>query len=122
MDLSDWRAGLIPPLDSIRPFDQPSTMVSIQTAPTGHGGVMRPDETVVMELLSDPAVKAGLGLLILIIVSAAAFFLVARLRDYTNGDWDTTQSSLLKAASHGTDGGDAPPTRPENQPISDRDD
>ncbi len=48
-----------------------------------------------MELLSDPAVKAGLALLILIILSAAAFFLVARLRDYTSGDRDSTSDGLL---------------------------
>ncbi len=84
-----------------------------------------------MELLSDPAVKAGLALLILIIVSASAFFLVSRLRDYTNGDWDSSSDGLLnleemrlkgdiseeefrtiQAASHGSDEGDAPETRP----------
>ncbi len=87
---------------------------------------------MMMDVLSDPAVKAGLGLLIVIIVSAAAFFLVARLRDYTNGDWDSTSGGLLnfeemrlkgdiseeefrtiQAASHGTDEGDAPENRPD---------
>ena len=47
-----------------------------------------------MELLSDPTVKAGLALLVLIVVSAAAFFLVARLRDYTAQDWDSSTSGL----------------------------
>ena len=50
---------------------------------------------MLMELLSDPAVKAGIAILILIIVSASAFFLVARLRDYTSGDWDATDDQLL---------------------------
>ncbi|MCO8125046.1 hypothetical protein NHH03_25135 [Stieleria sp. TO1_6] len=48
-----------------------------------------------MELLSDPAVKAGLALLILIILSTAAFFLVARLRDYTSEDWDPSVDEPL---------------------------
>ena len=79
-----------------------------------------------MELLSDPAVKAGLALLVLIIVSAAAFFLVSRLRDYTSGDRESSDECLLnleemrlkgdiseeefrtiQAASRGTDEGDA---------------
>ncbi|MCC9599327.1 hypothetical protein LOC67_02055 [Stieleria sp. JC731] len=38
--------------------------------------------------MSDPAVKAGLALLIMTVLSLAAFFLVARLRDYTSGDWE----------------------------------
>ncbi|MCA9135540.1 MAG: hypothetical protein KDB00_02245 [Planctomycetales bacterium] len=85
--------------------------------------------------MSDPTVKAGLGLLILIILSSAAFFLVARLRDYTNGDWDSTSEGLLnfeemrlkgdiseeefrtiQAASRDTDEGDAPENRSEAQP------
>ena len=93
------------------------------------------------ELLSDPAVKAGLALLVVIIVSAAAFFLVARLRDYTNRDWESTSTTLLnfeemrlkgdiseeefrtiQAASHETDGGDAPAAdRAENDQTPDRD-
>ena len=52
-------------------------------------------ETMVMELLSDPAIKSGLALLILLIVSATAFFLVSRLRDYTSGDWDSASDGLL---------------------------
>ena len=94
-----------------------------------------------MELLSDPAVKAGLALLILIIVSAAAFFLVARLRDYTNGDWDSTPVDLLnfeemrlkgdiseeefrtiQAASHETDVGDASPIHSGSRPAAGCDD
>lgn len=99
--------------------------------------VLRSKETVVMELLSDPAVKAGLALLILIIVSAAAFFLVARLRDYTNGDWDSTSGGLLnfeemrlkgdiseeefrtiQAASHETDERDSPANRQDAEAAS----
>ncbi|MEM6470127.1 MAG: hypothetical protein AAF802_11275 [Planctomycetota bacterium] len=79
-----------------------------------------------MEFLGDPAVKAGVALLILIIVSAAAFFLLSRLRDYTDGDWDSSSEGLLnleemrlrgeisedefrtlKAASHAIDGENA---------------
>ncbi len=79
-----------------------------------------------MELLSEPEVKAGLALLVVIIVSAAAFFLVSRLRDYTNGDWESGSGDLLnleemrlkgdiseeefrtlQAASRTSDGGDA---------------
>ncbi|MCS7470974.1 hypothetical protein NZK35_30330 [Stieleria sp. ICT_E10.1] len=96
---------------------------------------------MVMDVLSDPAVKAGLALLILIIVSAAAFFLVARLRDYTNGDRDSTSSGLLnfeemrlkgdiseeefrtiQAASHRTDEGDAPENRPDAETAPGRND
>ncbi len=96
---------------------------------------------MVMELLSDPAIKAGLALLILIILSAAAFFLVARLRDYTNRDRDSTSDGLLnfeemrlkgdiseeefrtiQAASHDSDEGDAPENRPDAEPASGRDD
>ncbi|QEF96120.1 hypothetical protein Mal15_01460 [Stieleria maiorica] len=96
---------------------------------------------MVMELLSDPAVKAGLALLILIIVSAAAFFLVSRLRDYTNGDWDSTSDDLLnleemrlkgdiseeefrtiQAASHGSDEGDAPEERSTAETAAGRND
>ena len=81
-------------------------------------------------MLSDPAVKTGLALLIVIILSSAAFFLVARLRDYTNRDWDSTSDGLLnfeemrlkgdiseeefrtiQAASCDTDEGDAPEKR-----------
>ena len=47
-----------------------------------------------MDLLSDPTVKAGLALLILIVLSATAFFLVARLRDYTAQDWDSSSGAL----------------------------
>lgn len=47
-----------------------------------------------MDLLSDPTVKAGLALLIVIVLAAAAFFLVARLRDYTAQDWDTSDDRL----------------------------
>lgn len=47
------------------------------------------------EFLGDPAVKAGIALLILIIVSATALFLLSRLRDYTDGDWDSTSDGLL---------------------------
>lgn len=91
-----------------------------------------------MELLSDPTVKAGLALLVLIVVSAAAFFLVARLRDYTNRDWDTSSSGLLnfeemrlkgdiseeefrtiQAASHASDDGDAPSTASESPAAAD---
>jgi hypothetical protein len=94
-----------------------------------------------MELLSDPAVKAGLALLILTILSAAAFFLVARLRDYTNGDRDSTDDGLLnfeemrlkgdiseeefrtiQAASHDSDEGEALKTGSDAQRPSDRDD
>lgn len=94
-----------------------------------------------MELLSDPAVKAGLALLILTILSAAAFFLVARLRDYTNGDRDSTEDGLLnfeemrlkgdiseeefrtiQAASYDTDEGEARKTGSDVQRASDRDD
>ena len=94
-----------------------------------------------MELLSDPAVKAGLALVIVTVVSGAAFFLVSRLRDYTNGDWDLTSSSLLnleemrlkgdisedefrtiQAASLETDDGDSPEIRPDTQTVSGRDD
>ena len=96
---------------------------------------------MMMDVLSDPAVKAGLGLLIVIIVSAAAFFLVARLRDYTNGDWDSTSGGLLnfeemrlkgdiseeefrtiQAASHGTDEADAPENRPDAETAPGRND
>lgn len=103
------------------------------------GVVWQPDSKrvlqrpVVMELLSDPAVKAGLALLILIIMSAAAFFLVSRLRDYTNRDWDSAPDGLLnleemrlkgdiseeefrtiQAASRATDDGEAPTTQSES--------
>jgi len=47
-----------------------------------------------MDLLSDPTVKAGLALLVLIVLAAAAFFLVARLRDYTAKDWDSSDGGL----------------------------
>lgn len=88
-----------------------------------------------MEMLSDPAVKAGLALLILIIVSAVAFFLVSRLRDYTSGDWDSASDGLLnfeemrlkgdiseeefrtiQAASRAIDDGDAAATQSESSP------
>jgi len=94
-----------------------------------------------MELLSDPAVKAGLALLILIILSATIFFLVARLRDYTNGDWDSTSAGLvnfeemrlkgdiseeefrtIQAASRESDEGLAPEKGSDADPVSDRDD
>ena len=84
-------------------------------------------ERVLMDLLSDPTVKAGLAVLILIIMSSIAFFLVARLRDYTNGDWDSTSARPLnfeemrlkgdiseeefrtiQAAAHENDGGVTP--------------
>lgn len=96
---------------------------------------------MVMELLSDPAVKAGLALLILIILSAAAFFLVARLRDYTSGDWETTPDERLnfeemrlkgdiseeefrtiQAASHDTDEGEALETGTVSDRVADSDD
>ena len=86
-------------------------------------------------MLSDPAVKAGLALLIVIILSSAAFFLVARLRDYTNRDWDSTSDGLLnfeemrlkgdiseeefrtiQAASRDTDDGNAPEKRTDAHP------
>ncbi|MEO1615379.1 MAG: hypothetical protein AAFV88_05990 [Planctomycetota bacterium] len=89
---------------------------------------------MVLEFLSDPAVKAGIALLILIIVSAAAFFLLARLRDYTDGDRETTSDCLLnleemrlkgdiseeefrtlKAASRAVDGGEASTQLSETQ-------
>ncbi len=47
-----------------------------------------------MDVMSDPAVKAGLALLIVIILAAAAFFLVARWRDYTNRDWESASEGL----------------------------
>lgn len=47
-----------------------------------------------MEMLSDPTVKAGIALLILIVLAAAAFFLVSRLRDYTTEDWDPSGETL----------------------------
>ena len=94
-----------------------------------------------MELLGDPAVKAGLALLILTILSAAAFFLVARLRDYTSGDRDLTDQGLLnfeemrlkgdiseeefrtlQAASHDTDKGTAETTGSDAPRVSDLDD
>ncbi|OYP35969.1 hypothetical protein [Rhodopirellula sp. MGV] len=48
-----------------------------------------------MGLLSDPALKAGLALLIMTVLSVAAFFLVARLRDYTSGDWEPSADEPL---------------------------
>ncbi len=74
-------------------------MMALRPGPPG-GSAVRDDsvvraETVVMEILSDPAVKAGLALLVLIIVSAFAFLLVSRLRDYTSGDWDSASDGLL---------------------------
>ncbi|WP_149495465.1 hypothetical protein [Roseiconus lacunae] len=45
--------------------------------------------------MSDPAVKAGVALLIMTVLSVAAFFLVARLRDYTSGDWDPSADGPL---------------------------
>ncbi|MEL6104501.1 MAG: hypothetical protein AAFU85_00630 [Planctomycetota bacterium] len=44
--------------------------------------------------MSDPTLKAGLAILVVIVLSAAAFFLVARLRDYTAKDWDSSSSGL----------------------------
>ena len=46
------------------------------------------------DILSDPTVKAGVGLLVLIILAAFAFFLVARLRDYTAQDWEPSDEGL----------------------------
>ena len=96
---------------------------------------------MVMELLSDPAVKAGLALLILTILSAVAFFLVARLRDYTSGDRDLTDQGLLnfeemrlkgdiseeefrtiQAASRESDEGLAPDKGSDADPVSDPND
>lgn len=105
------------------------------------GQVASTKETVVMELLSDPAVKAGLALLILIILSATTFFLVARLRDYTNGDRESTYDGLLnfeemrlkgdiseeefrtiQAASRQSDEGHAPEKGSDAEPATDRND
>jgi len=47
-----------------------------------------------MDLMSDPAVKPGLALLVLIVLAALAVFLVSRLRDYTAKDWDSTREGL----------------------------
>ncbi|MEO1528808.1 MAG: hypothetical protein AAFX06_25595 [Planctomycetota bacterium] len=44
--------------------------------------------------MSDPTVKAGIAILVLIVLSAVAFFLVARLRDYTAQDWDSSSRGL----------------------------
>ena len=93
-----------------------------------------------MELLSDPAVKAGLALLVLIIVSAVAFFLVSRLRDYTSGDRDPASEGLLnleemrlkgdiseeefrtiQAASGAGDDGDAPAAQTDPPSVPTRD-
>ena len=47
-----------------------------------------------LDLMSDPSVKAGLAILVLIVLCSVAFFLVARLRDYTAQDWDSSSSGL----------------------------
>ena len=102
---------------------------------------MHPAEMMMMDLLSDPTVKAGLAVVVLIIVSAIAFFLLARLRDYTNGDRDSTSDGLLnfeemrlkgdiseeefrtiQAASHDRDEGDAPTPAPGQSSKSGFDD
>lgn len=46
------------------------------------------------DLLSDPTVRAGVAVLVLLVVATAAFFLVARLRDYTTQDWEEPQELL----------------------------
>ena len=51
-------------------------------------------ETMMTDLLSDPTVRAGLAVLVLLVVASAALFLVARLRDYTNQDREEPQEML----------------------------
>lgn len=46
--------------------------------------------TIMPDIFQDPAVRAGLAMMILLVVIGIAFWLLARLRDYTTQDHQST--------------------------------